>query len=619
MQVSGIVTKVAVSKLTLILSLFCVLLSLVIYLIFASLIGGPIRAVGIFTSLLAPAILAPPICVLLLSIARSLHRAQGDVLKSREELEVRVVERTRELRKANEQLQEEIHERRQAEEGLQESITLQQTLLANLWAGVVMVDPGTKKIELVNDSAATMLGLPPEWIIGRRCHSFLCRATDDACPVSDLGQEVDNAEQELASADGRRLPILKSVKRVTIGGREKLLECFVDITDRKKGEEERKRLEAQLLQARKMEAVGTLAGGIAHDFNNLLMGIQGYTSLMMRDLHRDHPHYEQLERIEDQVRSASDLTGQLLGFARAGRYEVRPVSINEIMRRTSAMFGRTKKELTIHEDYHESLWAVEADQGQIEQVFLHLYLNAWHAMPAGGDLYLETRNVIVGEGRGALHGVPPGNYVAFSVADTGMGLDEETRKRIFDPFFTTKEMGRGTGLGLAMVYGIIKGHNGFIDVSSEPGRGTVFSLHLPASQKEVPREKPAVPEMVQGSETILLVDDEPTVLMVSRKLLEAMGYTVNAVNSGQEAITFYEENKDSISLVILDMIMPGLSGTETFQRIMELNPAARVILSTGYSIDGEARKIMDMGCRGFIQKPFDIARLSTKIREVLDG
>jgi two-component system cell cycle sensor histidine kinase/response regulator CckA len=389
------------------------------------------------------------------------------------------------------------------------------------------------------------------------------------------------------------------------------IESIRDITDRK-------RLESQLLQAQKMEAIGTLAGGIAHDFNNILMGIQGYASLIMLELDPHNPHYERLKRIEEQVQSATDLTRQLLGFARGGRYEMRPVNMNEIIRRTSSMFGRTKKELTIHGRYANDLWTAEVDQGQIEQVFLNLYVNAWHAMSTGGELYLETRNVALDEKYATLHAVSPGNYVKISVTDTGMGMDKKTMERIFDPFFTTKEMGRGTGLGLAMVYGIMKGHKGFVNVYSEPGHGTSFTLYLPASDKEVPDQKTIPQEIPRGSETILLVDDEPNVLTVSKEILESLGYTVHAMGSGQEAIAFYREMTNDIALVILDMIMPGLSGSETFDRIRELNPSARVILSSGYSLNGQAQQIMDKGCYGFIQKPFNITYIARKIRDVLD-
>lgn len=385
-----------------------------------------------------------------------------------------------------------------------------------------------------------------------------------------------------------------------------------DITDRKL-------LEAQLLQAKKLEAIGTLAGGIAHDFNNILMGIQGYASIMMLELEgTGHPDYERLKCIEEQVESASNLTRQLLGFARAGGYEIRPADMNEILRESSAMFHRTKKELTVHGKYEKDLRTVEIDRGQIEQVLLNLYVNAWHAMPAGGELYLETSNITLDGNHAAIHDASPGEYVRVSVADTGMGMEEETMKRIFDPFFTTKEMGRGTGLGLAMVYGIMKGHRGFVEVRSKPGRGTTFTLFFPASGKRIVRSRRTAPATVKGSGTILLVDDEANVLRVTKRMLETLGYTVHAAKDGLEGLHVFAAMKDSIDLVIVDMIMPGLSGSQTFDRLRALCPSLKVILSSGYSMNGEARQIMGKGCAGFIQKPYNIASLSQKIREVLE-
>ncbi|MCX5806007.1 MAG: PAS domain S-box protein [Proteobacteria bacterium] len=382
---------------------------------------------------------------------------------------------------------------------------------------------------------------------------------------------------------------------------------------------EQKRLEAQLMHAQKMEAIGTLAGGIAHDFNNLLMGIQGYASLMMLDISPDHPHYEKLKRIEEQIKNASNLTGQLLGFARGGKYVVKPVSMNELIEKTSTMFGRTKKEITIHCKYEKDIWVIEADQGQIEQVLLNLYLNAWQAMPEGGDLSIETRNIVVGENHAKPYWMAPGRYVQTSISDTGIGMDKKMKERIFEPFFTTKELGRGTGLGLAMVYGIIKNHNGFIDVTSKPGRGTTFALYFPASDKDVVKEKSAAPEIMRGTETILIVDDEPDVLVVSKEFLESLGYSVYAVKNGEEAIRLYKEKKDKIDLVVLDMIMPGLSGNETFDRIREVNPQTKIILSSGYSLNSQAQQIMDKGCHGFIQKPFDMTQISRLVRGILDS
>ena len=391
-----------------------------------------------------------------------------------------------------------------------------------------------------------------------------------------------------------------------------------DITENKRAEEEKKILEERLRHADKMESIGTLAGGIAHDFNNLLMGIQGCASLTLLELDPSHPHYERLKRIEEQVESGADLTKQLLGFARRGRYEVKSADMNDILEKCSSMFGRTKKEISIYRKYGKNLWSVEADRGQMEQVFMNLYVNAWQAMPGGGELYLETENVLFNDEQAIPFSVRPGKYVKISVTDTGTGMDEKTRERIFDPFFTTKRMGRGTGLGLATVYGIIKGHGGTINVYSEPGQGTTFNIYLPASEREVAVEKTEIGAVAKGTETILLVDDEKMVLEVSREMLESLGYHVYTAGSGQEALAVYMEKRNEIDLVILDMIMPGISGGETFDHLREINSSVRVLLSSGYSIDGEAKHILIRGCNGFIQKPYCLEMLSKKIRDMID-
>jgi PAS domain S-box-containing protein len=393
---------------------------------------------------------------------------------------------------------------------------------------------------------------------------------------------------------------------------------ILDVSERRQAEEENRILQERLQWSKKMESIGTLAGGIAHDFNNLLSGIQGCASLALADLSPDHAAARRLTQIEEQVQSGVALTGQLLGFARGGRYEVKPSNINEIIDRTAAMFGRTRKEIVMHVKPGQGLWSADVDRGQMEQVFLNLYVNAWQAMPAGGDIFLETENVLLKSEKTLPFSVPAGKYVKITVSDTGSGMDERTRARVFDPFFTTKEMGRGTGLGLASVYGIIKGHRGMINVYSEPGHGTTFTVYLPASEKAVEKDVPLLEEIVRGTETILLVEDEQVVRDVNHELLESLGYTVHSVGSGREAVVLYAEKRGTVDLVILDMVMPGMSGSETFDRLRAIDPGVKILLSSGYSLNGEAQHIMDRGCNGFLQKPFQVERLSQKVRETLD-
>jgi len=282
------------------------------------------------------------------------------------------------------------------------------------------------------------------------------------------------------------------------------------------------------------------------------------------------------------------------------------------------MFGRTKKEINIYRRYQKDIWAVEVDQGQIEQILLNLYLNAWEAMPGGGELYLQTERITLDENYTTGYQLRPGNYVKISITDTGVGMDKATQQRIFEPFFTTKEMGRGTGLGLASVYGIIKNHGGIINVYSEQGHGTTFNIYLPACEKEVVKEKELPEEALEGTETILLVDDEDTIIDVSEQILKTLGYKVLSARSGKEAITTYRENKGKIDMVILDMIMPDVGGGETYDQMKEINCDIKVLLSSGYSINGQATQILERGCDGFIQKPFTVKQLSRRIREILD-
>jgi CheY-like chemotaxis protein len=339
---------------------------------------------------------------------------------------------------------------------------------------------------------------------------------------------------------------------------------------------------------------------------------------MSLEINDSHPFHEKLKGIEDQVRSGAELTKQLLGFARGGKYEVIVVNLNEIITKTSTMFGRTRKEISIHRKYEKDLWTVEVDRGQIEQVLLNMYVNSWQAMPGGGALYLETANIILDEEFVNPFSVKPGRYVKVSITDTGVGMDKKTIKRIFDPFFTTKEMGRGTGLGLASAYGIIKSHNGFIDVYSEKGTGTTLTIYMPASDKKIMHEEAVFEDFVKGHGNILLVDDEDVIIDVGKEILEVLGYKVFVAKSGHEAVKVLKERAEEIDLVILDMIMPGMSGGETFDAIKSINSNIKVILSSGYSLNTRRNKMMDRGYDGFIQKPYDLNTLSQKVKNVMD-
>jgi two-component system cell cycle sensor histidine kinase/response regulator CckA len=378
------------------------------------------------------------------------------------------------------------------------------------------------------------------------------------------------------------------------------------------------RLETQLRQAQKMEAIGTLAGGIAHDFNNLLMGIQGNISLSLLDIDTDSSLAKSLKKIEQYVQNGVDLTKQLLGFARGGKYEISLLDLNQLLKEQNLMFGRTNKDIVFENESNPDLWSVAADRGQIEQVLMNLYLNAIQAMPGGGTLRTRTENVIVDKDQYSPYYVKAGRYIRITIEDTGVGIDEKIQPRIFDPFFTTKEMGRGTGLGLASVYGIVKNHEGFINVYSQKGHGARFEINLPASAKMVPNKEKPDEEFVRGHETVLLIDDESMIVDVAQRMLERLGYKVFTARDGKEAIDVFLKHPEEIDVIILDMIMPKMSGGETFDRIKKIKPDIKVLLSSGYSINGQASEILNRGCNGFIQKPFNLQNLSKSLRTILE-
>ncbi|RPI79190.1 MAG: PAS domain S-box protein [Desulfobacteraceae bacterium] len=522
-----------------------------------------------------------------------------------------------ELAETNVRLNRDIQERIETEKALRESEQRFRELAELLPEAIFEMTP-EGKVTFGNQKAHEYFGYTPEEI-KRGVNALDVISPEDRPRVQETigrilaGEQSGLNEYRVVRKDGSSFPALFHSVLMIHNERPVGIRGFsVDIT-------EKKRIEAQLKQSQRLESIGTLAGGVAHDFNNILMGVQGCASLMLAETEPVHPHFEYLKNIENYVRSAANLTRQLLGFARGGKYQVKSTDLNDLVQRTAGMFGRTKKEIVIHARYQKGLWPVEVDQGQVEQVLLNLFVNAGQAMPAGGDLYLETQNTILDENRVLPYQLQPGSFVKVMVTDTGMGIDEKVLDRIFDPFFTTKEMGRGTGLGLASAYGIIKSHGGIIHVVSEKGMGSTFTFYLPASGKEIVKLETGDEKILTGSERVLLVDDEPVILNVGRRMLERLGYKVSTAASGKEALQIYREAKGRIDLVVLDMVMPELSGEQTYKLLKEHDPQVKVLLSTGYSIHGQAAELLASGCNGFIQKPFNLQEFSKKLREILDA
>ncbi len=518
-----------------------------------------------------------------------------------------------------ESVSREVNERRQAEDALRRSEQRFREM-ARLLPTAICEMTQDKTITYINDKGLRMLGYGREDLVsgihGERV--FLPEQLDaimaGMVASASLGA-AEGIECTLHTKDGSSILALVHYSRMPVEGDAPGVRLsLTDIT-------ERKRLEAQLQQSIKMEAIGTLAGGIAHNFNNLLMGIQGYVSLMLLGMESTHPHHAKLKSIEKQIRSGARLTNQLLGYAREGKFEVKTVNLNPLVKETSETLSMMRRDLRIHLDLDNTLFPIRADRGQIEQALLNLCVNASDAMPDGGDLFLKTMNTNDVGIHGKRYEIRPGNYVFLEVRDTGRGMDRQTLDRIFEPFFTTKGLSKGTGLGLASVYGIVKAHGGYVDVDSKEGVGTVFKIYLPSAEAEASPDDTAgaMTSPLRGAgESILIVDDEETVLEVGSEILRSLGYTVFEARGGGEAVALLEEQKDRIRLVLLDLIMPDMGGGETFDRLKEIKPSVKVLLSSGYSLDGQASVILARGCDGFIQKPYFASELASKLRSLLD-
>jgi PAS domain S-box-containing protein len=446
-------------------------------------------------------------------------------------------------------------------------------------------------------------------------HLFLVRVFKD---VRNHKRNVENVHWHYLRKDGASrfflgsaAPLFDEEGRVT-----GMIGMARDVTDHK-------RLEEQLLQSQKMESIGNLAGGIAHDFNNLLGGILGYATFVKRKLSNRDKIYQSIEAIERSAQRAAELTKQLLGFARRGKYQVRPIDCDALIREIVLILRRTiDPRIAIELDPDPRLSLIEGDEAQIQQALMNICLNARDALPQGGTLKIASRNQrMIPDQASRQRGMKEGCYIRLTISDTGTGMSPEVRDRIFEPFFTTKAKGQGTGLGLSMVYGIIQNHGGTIEVQSHTGIGSTFTVFLPAIASAAlnGEELPPVPNIHRGQETILLVDDEEIIRELGIDILEDRGYRVFSASEGREAVRIYRERMREIDLIILDVMMPGIGGKETYRQLRAINPQVKVLLSSGYSTNGEVGEILKQGVSGFVQKPYREDELAAKVREVLDA
>ncbi|HWS14849.1 MAG TPA: PAS domain S-box protein [Candidatus Methylomirabilis sp.] len=468
----------------------------------------------------------------------------------------------------------------------------------------------------VNDKACEALGYSREELLSMKIQEINPDFPSERWPShwEELRQRrTYSVESKHRTKDGRLIPVEVTANYIEFDGKEYNCASAHDITARKRAEEESRLLQSQLIQAQKMEALGLLAGGIAHDFNNLLTGILGYANLLCHRKGIDPEVDRAAVAIQRASERASNLTAQLLGFARKGKNLNIELDLGRMVTAVTGLLERTlDQRIRIVTAFLPEGGCVLGDPSQLDQVVMNLAVNACDAMPDGGRLKIATERVFLDEAFCRdREGMTPGNHILLSVGDTGIGIPPENLERIFDPFFTTKPQGKGTGLGLSMVFGIVRNHGGCVDVRSEAGAGTEFRVYLPESGAGAPKETVEMGgSLPRGRGRILLVDDQETVREVARDMLEALGYEVITACDGLEGVSRYRELWREIDLVVVDMVMPNLSGGDCFRRMKEINPKARVVLSSGYSMEGAIQDVMREGILAFIQKPYHLEELS---------
>jgi PAS domain S-box-containing protein len=526
---------------------------------------------------------------------------------------------------------QDITEKKRAKESLQRERDLLQTVMNGAKNSHLVYLDRDFNLVRVNETYAAQCGYRPEEMSGKNYFALFPHAENEALflRVRDTGEPCEVHDQPLTCPGPPERGTtywdwtLYPVKEVT-GQVTGLVFSLYETTERKQAVAEREKLQAQLLQAQKMEAIGTLAGGVAHDFNNILGGIMGGLSLIALDQAEGEGEGNCLfpsELIQDMlslVERGANLAKQLLGLGRRGKYEVQPLDLRGVVEKTSTIFSQTHRDITIQLEFPNDLPAVLMDHTQLEQVLLNLYINGAQAMPGGGRLLLQGEQAILTEEQTAPFALAPGRFLKLVISDTGIGMDAATRARIFEPFFTTKDPGCGHGIGLASVYGIVRNHGGLITVESDPGCGASFTLWLPSSDLQPAGNRP-LPEALTHDRagTILVVEDEQPLLKLYTQMLQRMGYDVISASSGKLALKLVRQHNAQLALVILDLTMPEMSGAQTFEELKAIAPEIKVLLASGFSVNGQAQELLDRGCNGFIQKPFTAATLSAKIQSLL--
>ncbi len=436
------------------------------------------------------------------------------------------------------------------------------------------------------------------------------------------GEDIEPYEYSLLNKKGEKIEAIITTKLVNFENTKAILGIITDISDLKSAQKEREQLKTQLIQAQKMEAIGTLAGGIAHDFNNILGAIIGYAEMALYDTQKDSMEHYNIDQVLRAGHRAKDLVKQILAFSRKSEQDKKIVSLTLIIAEALKLLRASlPTTIEIKQNIEPNLDAIFADPTQMHQVMMNLCTNSAHAMrDTGGILNIELHNVDLHVKKAAQYPeLNPGPYVKLSISDTGHGMDSATMDRIFDPYFTTKEQDKGTGMGLAVVHGIIKGHGGGIQVQSTPGKGTRFDILFPIMEKQMESETAELKALPTGNEHILFIDDEEILIDLAKSMLQKLGYRVETRTSPVEALEIFGAAPDKFDLVISDMTMPGMTGDTLASELMKIRSDIPVIICTGYSEKIDEQRAKDLGIKGLMMKPFTIRRLSKTVRDVLDG
>ena len=502
-----------------------------------------------------------------------------------------------------------ITDRMHAEEALRESEGKFRSIMESMKDAVFICSP-EHRIQYMNPAMINRIGRDA---INEICHRVIYNS-DEKCSwcTFEKIQQGEHVEYELNIPEDDKWYSISNSPIYNEDGSISQLAIVRDVTQFKK-------LENQLRQSQKMEAISALSGGIAHQFNNALSVVTGNIDLLELDFASDEIVADYAKKLKDPVRRMTQLTDQLLAYARGGKYQAKTVSLCDVVRDTLPLVKHTiNPAIHVETDLPADIHNIAADVTQMQMVLSAVLTNASEAMDGNGSILVTCRNTFITDGTiGNFPGLKPGNYVNLTITDDGRGIDEETRKRIFEPFFTTKFQGRG--LGMAASYGIVKNHNGWISVDSEPGQGTIVKIYLPATQDQVEEPEKPQTERIKGTGTILVIEDEETVMAVTRAMLEGLGYSVLEAKTGHEAIGVVNTFDGDIDLAMLDILLPDMSGNTIYPFLMEARPDLKVIVFSGYAIDGPAEEIIAAGAQDFLQKPFTLAGLSEKLRKVFDG